>query len=43
MNAHNTFDEPDAVKPAPFTGGQLRGDSWVLELPAKSVVVATLN
>ena len=43
MNAHNTFDSPEAVKPAAFTGGKLKGDSWVFDLPSKSVVVATLN
>jgi alpha-N-arabinofuranosidase len=43
MNAHNTFDKPDAVQPAAFTGGKLKGDAWVFDLPAKSVVVATLD
>ena len=43
MNAHNTFDAPNAVQPAAFTGGKLKGDTWVFDLPAKSVVVATLN
>jgi alpha-N-arabinofuranosidase len=43
MNIHNTFDHPDAIEPAAFTGGKRRGDSWVFDLPAKSVVVATLN
>ncbi len=43
MNAHNTFDKPDTVKPAAFTGGKLKGDTWVFDLPAKSVVVATLE
>lgn len=43
MNAHNTFDSPETVKPAAFTGGKLKGDSWVFDLPSKSVVVATLN
>jgi alpha-L-arabinofuranosidase len=43
MNAHNTFDSPEAVKPAAFNGGKLKGDSWVFDLPSKSVVVATLN
>jgi alpha-N-arabinofuranosidase len=43
MNAHNTFEAPDAVKPAAFNGGKLKGDSWVFDLPAKSVVVATLD
>ena len=43
MNAHNTFDAPETVKPAAYKGGKLKGDSWVFDLPAKSVVVATLN
>ncbi|HET9862275.1 MAG TPA: alpha-L-arabinofuranosidase C-terminal domain-containing protein, partial [Steroidobacteraceae bacterium] len=43
MNTHNTFEQPEAIKPAAFTGGKRRGDSWVFDLPAKSVVVATLN
>ena len=43
MNAHNTFEAPDAVKPAAFSGGKLKGDSWVFDLPATSVVVATLD
>jgi len=43
MNAHNTFDKPDTVKPAAFAGARLKGDTWVFDLPAKSVVVATLN
>ena len=43
MNAHNTFDAPETVKPAAYNGGKLKGDSWVFDLPSKSVVVATLN
>jgi len=43
MNAHNTFDAPNAVQPATFTGGKAKGDGWVFDLPAKSVVVVTLN
>jgi alpha-L-arabinofuranosidase len=43
MNAHNTFDKPNAVQPAAFNGAKKRGDSWVFELSAKSVVVATSN
>jgi alpha-N-arabinofuranosidase len=43
MNAHNTFDRPNAVQPAAFTGGKRKGDSWTFDLPAKSVVVAELN
>ncbi|HTU66435.1 MAG TPA: alpha-L-arabinofuranosidase C-terminal domain-containing protein [Steroidobacteraceae bacterium] len=43
MNTHNTFEKPDMVAPVAFTGGKKKGDSWVFELPSKSVVVATLN
>ena len=43
MNAHNTFDKPNNVQPAVFNGAKRKGDEWVFELPAKSVVVATLN
>jgi alpha-N-arabinofuranosidase len=43
MNTHNTFDKPNALEPAAFTGAKRRGDEWVFELPAKSVVVATFN
>jgi len=43
MNAHNTFDAPNTVQPAAFNGGKARGDGWVFDLPAKSVVVVTLN
>ena len=43
MNAHNTFDKPNNVQPAVFNGAKRKGDVWVFELPAKSVVVATLN
>ena len=43
MNAHNTFAAPDAVKPAPFNGAKLSGDTLAVELPAKSVVILELN
>ena len=43
MQAHNTFDQPDAVRPAPFTGARLAGATLTVELPAKSVVVLELN
>jgi alpha-N-arabinofuranosidase len=43
MNARNTFEKPDAVKPAAFTGAKLEGDTLKLELPAKSVLVLELQ
>jgi alpha-N-arabinofuranosidase len=42
MDAHNTFDQPDAVKPAPFKATR-KGDELRVELPPKSVVVVTLD
>jgi alpha-N-arabinofuranosidase len=43
MNAHNTFDDPDAVEPAPFRGARLVGGKVVIELPAKAIVALTLG
>lgn len=43
VNAMNTFDRPDAVRPAPFTGHKLQGSQLVLNIPAKSVVVLELR
>jgi alpha-N-arabinofuranosidase len=43
MNTHNTFAAPNAVQPAAFKGGKVRGDSATFDVPAKSVVVAILN
>ena len=43
MNTHNTFAAPDAVKPAPFDGASVKGDSLEVKLPARSVVILTLK
>lgn len=42
MNACNTFDAPDAVHPAAFTGATLDGSMLTVALPAKSVVMLEL-
>ncbi len=43
INAHNTFDEPDAVRPATFDGAVLgRGGRLRVRLPARSVVMLEL-
>jgi alpha-N-arabinofuranosidase len=42
-HSHNSFDAPDVVKPAPFTGASVQGDKLVVTLPAKSVVVLELQ
>ena len=38
MDAHNTFSQPDTLKPAPFHDVSLKGDAAVFTLPPKSVV-----
>ncbi len=43
ISAHNTFAQPDTVKPAPFTGATLAGTDLSVDLPAKSVVMLELN
>jgi alpha-N-arabinofuranosidase len=42
MDAHNTFDQPDVVKPAPFKATR-KGDELRLELPPKSIVVVAVE
>ena len=42
MDAHNSFDQPDAVRPVPFTGAQVAGGTITATLPAMSVVVLDL-
>jgi len=43
IDAHNTFEAPNAVQPAAFAGAALKGDTLELKLPAKSVVVLALK
>ena len=43
LDAHNTFEKPDAVHPTRFTGAAVKGGKLSLTLPAKSVVVLTLE
>ncbi|HEY0282675.1 MAG TPA: alpha-L-arabinofuranosidase C-terminal domain-containing protein, partial [Rhizomicrobium sp.] len=43
MDARNTFDDPDAVHPVPFTGAELAGNRLEVTLPPKSVVVLSLD
>jgi alpha-N-arabinofuranosidase len=40
---HNTFEKPDAVKPADFKGAKLDGGMVTLTLPACSVIMLTVN
>jgi alpha-N-arabinofuranosidase len=43
MNAMNTFDRPNNVKPAAFNAYKLQGSQLTLSIPAKSVVVLELK
>jgi alpha-N-arabinofuranosidase len=43
MDAHNTFDAPDVVKPVAFTGATLSGGTLSVTLPAKSVVMLDIR
>ena len=43
VNAMNTFDRPDVVKPVEFRGAKAEGGALTLTLPAKSVVVVELK
>ncbi|HEY2070144.1 MAG TPA: alpha-L-arabinofuranosidase C-terminal domain-containing protein [Rhizomicrobium sp.] len=43
MDARNTFESPNAIHPVPFTGATVSGSTLSLTLPAKSVIVLTLE
>jgi alpha-N-arabinofuranosidase len=43
MNAHNTFEAPNAVQPAVFNGATVKGGRLEVTLPPKSVVVLALK
>ncbi|WP_277969046.1 alpha-N-arabinofuranosidase [Sphingomonas echinoides] len=43
MDAHNTFEKPDVVKPEAFTGAQVSGGTLTATLPPMSVVVLDLR
>jgi alpha-L-arabinofuranosidase len=43
MNTMNTFDNPTAIKPTPFSGYQVQSSQVILSIPPKSVVVLELQ
>ncbi|XEC93532.1 alpha-N-arabinofuranosidase [Paenibacillus tarimensis] len=43
IQAHNTFDEPDAIAPKDFTDFRIENGQLVIKLPAKSVVVIAVK
>jgi alpha-L-arabinofuranosidase len=42
MDAHNTFERKDAVKPAPFSAAAA-GGKLTIKVPAKSVMVVAVE
>ncbi|WP_420490838.1 alpha-N-arabinofuranosidase [Neobacillus drentensis] len=43
MNAHNTFEKPEVVKPAEFTGVTFENNKLAIKLPAMSVVTLVIE
>jgi alpha-N-arabinofuranosidase len=43
IDARNTFEQPDVVKPAGFSSFEVKGDQITINLPAKSVVVLEMQ
>jgi alpha-L-arabinofuranosidase len=43
MDSHNTFERPEVVAPAPFTGARVAGGRLSVALPPRSVVVLELR
>lgn len=43
MNGHNTFEQPDAVKPVPFSGARIADGVLAVTLPPHSIVVLELR
>ena len=43
INAHNTFEKPEAVKPADFSSAKLTANGLEVRLPPKSVVMLELD
>ncbi|KAI7254756.1 hypothetical protein KC345_g11228 [Hortaea werneckii] len=43
IDAHNTFEQPEAVVPQPFNAFKLEGDTLTVELPPMSVTVLEIT
>jgi alpha-N-arabinofuranosidase len=43
MNAHNTFEKPNAITPTELNGIDIENDNVLVTLPSKSVVVLSIN
>jgi len=43
LDAHNSFEQPDAVVPGAFTGFRRAGGTLEIVLPARSVVILSVT
>lgn len=43
INSYNSFEHPDAVRPAPFAAARLAGGELTIGIPPKSVIVLELR
>lgn len=43
MNAHNTFEQPEVIKPVEFTGVTVENNKLAIKLPAMSVVTLAVK
>ncbi|MCD8292251.1 MAG: alpha-N-arabinofuranosidase [Prevotellaceae bacterium] len=43
INDHNTFDEPDVVKPVPFNDVEISDGTLTVKMPAKSIITLELQ
>jgi len=43
LDAHNTFDDPNQVKPSDFGGASIDRDKLVADIPPHSLVVLQLK
>ncbi|HTQ37610.1 MAG TPA: alpha-N-arabinofuranosidase [Pirellulales bacterium] len=43
LSDHNTFDQPDVVKPTGFSATKVEGENLTVEMPAKAIVVLELR
>lgn len=43
MKDHNTFENPDKVKPAAFKGAKIKGNQLIVDMPKMSIVVLKIK
>jgi alpha-L-arabinofuranosidase len=43
FNEHNTFDNPNQIKPADFNEVKIKESNFIVKLPSKSIVVLSIK